>query len=367
MPFLRNVLKDLVDKRLWPVAALLVAALVAVPVVLGRSGDDATTTAALPATGAGTSTNENASVTLETTPDDTRHDGGQLRDPVHAPKVTVKKVTDASSTTATATDATSAVSAPAGTGSTATATGGTSDATTTTGSSTSTGSTGSDTTKTTPKPKTTTTTGVAEDAKDTYHVSVRFGLDGGKLTTTRDVARLSPLPSATDPFFVYLGVLETTATKKEKRAVFVVTSDATPNGEGSCHPTKNDCESVELTVGQTVYFDYTDATGKVSQYELQLAGIHKTEIKSEAKASAAIARHSVAGTELLRDAATRNVRFAAGARAYRYLPAAGLLQRAKRKHITATAAAAGAIPGIELVDAKDQPGLPVWRSPEKDK
>jgi len=372
MPFLRNVLKDLVDKRLWPVAALLVAALVAVPVVLGRSGDDATTTAALPATGAGTSTNENASVTLETTPDDTRHDGGQLRDPFHAPKVTVKKVTDASSTTAIATDATSAVAAPAATGSTptATVTGGTSDATTTTSSSPSSGSTGasgSDTTETTPKPKTTTTTGVAEDAKDTYHVSVRFGRDGGKLTTTRDVARLSPLPSATDPFFVYLGVLETTATKKEKRAVFVVTSDATPNGEGACHPTKNDCESVELTVGQTVYFDYTDATGKVSQYELQLAGIHKTEIKSEAKASAAIARHSIAGTELLRDAATRNVRFAAGARAYRYLPAAALLQRAKRKHITAKAAAAGAIPGIELVDAKDQPGLPVWRSPEKHK
>ena len=118
MPFLRNVLKDLVDKRLWPVAALLVAALVAVPVVLGRSGDDATTTAALPATGAGTSTNENASVTLETTPDDTRHDGGQLRDPFHAPKVTVKKVTNASATTDTG--APSAVSTPAATGSTST-------------------------------------------------------------------------------------------------------------------------------------------------------------------------------------------------------------------------------------------------------
>jgi hypothetical protein len=197
-------------------------------------------------------------------------------------------------------------------------------------------------------------------------VSVRYGTDDEHLTTKRDVARLSPLPSATDPFFVYLGVLEATKAK-EKRAVFIVSSDADPLGEGACHPTAQDCQSIELTVGQTAYFNYTAPSGVVTQYVLQLAGIHKTEIKSEAKASAAIARHSVAGTELLRDAATRNVRFAAGARAYRYLPAAGLLKRAKRKHITAKAAAAGAIPGIELVDAEDQPGLPVWRSPEKDK
>jgi hypothetical protein len=373
MPFLRNVLKDLVDKRLWPVAALLVAALVAVPVVLGRSGDDAATTASLPATGAavGTGTNEKASVTLETTPDDTRHDGGSLRDPFHAPKLTLKKVTDASP--AAAAEATGAATAavPATTGSSATpaATGG-SSVTTTTGSSgsSSDSSTGDSapTTKPAKSTKTITSAPVAEDKKDTYHVSVRFGTDDEHLTTKRDIARLSPLPSATDPFFVYLGVLEATKAK-EKRAVFIVSSDADPLGEGACHPTAQDCQSVELTVGQTAYFNSTAPNGVVSQYVLQLAGIHKTEIASEAKASAAIARHSVTGTELLRDAATRNVRFAAGARAYRYVPARGLLQRAKRRHITAKAAAAGAIPGIELVDAKDQPGLPVWRSPENDK
>ena len=54
-----------------------------------------------------------------------------------------------------------------------------------------------------------------------------------------------------------------------------------------------------------MYFDSTAPDGKVTQYQLQLAGIHKTEMKSEAKASAAFARHSVAGAELLRDAATR--------------------------------------------------------------
>jgi len=376
MKQLRDLLSDLVERRLWPVALALVVALVAIPVVLGRGGTSAPP--ATPATGAtadaGTGstagTADKAEVTLDTSIPAEHETADTVRSPFKAPTIKITKTTSAdtvpaagesTSSDTTSGGATAVTPVPTDTGSTPS--GGT---TTPTGSTDTTPSTGTDTTKTT-KSKPTTTTGVAEDAKDTYHVSVRFGLDGGELTTTRDVARLSPLPSATDPFFVYLGVLETTATKKEKRAVFVVTSDAAPNGEGACHPTKNDCESVELTVGQTVYFDYTDATGKVSQYELQLAGIHKTKIKSEAKASAAIARHSVAGTELLRDAATRNVRFAAGARAYRYLPAAGLLQRAKRKHITAKAAAAGAIPGIELVDAKDQPGLPVWRSPEKHK
>src|ERR671933_400475 len=37
MKLVRNVLQDLIDKKLWPVAVALVAGLVAVPVVLGGS------------------------------------------------------------------------------------------------------------------------------------------------------------------------------------------------------------------------------------------------------------------------------------------------------------------------------------------
>lgn len=238
---------------------------------------------------------------------------------------------------------------------------------------TATPSTGTSSGTVTTKPKTTTsksepkTTAApkADDASDTYHVSLRFGVNGGELKTLRDVARLSALPSVTDPFFVYLGVIET-ATTHEKRAVFLVSSDATPTGEGACHPTKEDCQSVELAVGQTMFFDLAAPNGGPgTQYQLELAGIHKTEVSTEAKASAAFARHSVAGAELLSDAAKRNVRAAAGARAYRYIPATGLLQRAKRKHVTARAAAAGTmIPGLALVSRKDQPGIPVWHSPK---
>ena len=204
----------------------------------------------------------------------------------------------------------------------------------------------------------------ADDAQDTYHVDLAFGVNGGPAKAINDVARLSPLPSLTDPFFVYLGVIETKA--REKRAVFLVSSDATPNGEGSCHPTTNDCQSVELAKGQTAFFDYVGPDGTSTQYQLTLARIRKTAIHAEAKAAAAIARHSGAGAELLRDAAVRNVRAAGGARAYRYVPALGTLVRAKRKHVSARAAAAGKlIPGLALVDRRHQPGLPVWHSPKK--
>jgi hypothetical protein len=365
MPFLRNVLKDLVEKRLWPVALLLVGALVAAPMLLGRSAGDS----AAPATpgssatanvaGAG-GTASKAAVTLETDPSDAEHTAGKVRDPFRAPKAKAKKATNADAATPAATPAPTAVTG--GTTTSAPDTSAPSGSSSTGSSSTGTTSTGSAKPKTTTKPKT--TAPKAEDAKDTYHVSLRISTDGGELKTIRDVARLSPLPSVTDPFFAFLGVIETKTTH-EKRAVFVVSSDVTPLGDGSCHPTKQDCESVELANGDSMYFSYTKPDGTPGQYELQLAGIHKTEVTSQAKAAAAIARHSVAGAELLRDAATRNVRAAGGARAYRYLPAVGLLVRAKRAKVTAKAAAAGEVPGMELVDRKHQPGLPVWHSPKK--
>jgi hypothetical protein len=379
----RNLVQDLVERRLWPVALLLAVALAAVPVVLGRGGDDAASTAALPAapaTGTGTGAAEKAEITIDTSVPAVRDRAGRLRNPFKSPASATPKVTATAGDTASSdgsvatgdstSAATSAPSASTDPGSTGAGAAGTTSAgssgsgTTSTGSSdTTSGGTGTTKPKTTPKTKTTPTAPTAEDTSDTYHVSVRFGVDGGNLTTIRDVARLSPLPSVTDPFFVYLGVLKV-STSNTKRAVFIVSSDATPNGEGACHPTKQDCEAVELTVGQTAYFDATTPDGKVTQYELQLAGIHKTVVKSEAKASAAFARHSVAGAELLRDGATQKVRSAAGARAYRYLPGAGLLVRAKRKHVAARAAAAGTlVPGLALLGRRHQPGIPVWHSP----
>jgi hypothetical protein len=373
MTFIRATLRDLIQRRLWPVALLLAIALAAVPVVLGRGGDDAasTVTPPVPSTTADNGDSQKAEVTLDTSVPADRDRAGSVRDPFKGLSSTsdaATSQTDDATLPGTSSSSDAPAPAPASASptpsTTSDATPATTPSTTSTPSTTTTPST-STKPKTTTKAKKTTTAPKAEDKTDTYHVSLRFGVNGGKLTTIRDVARLSPLPSVTDPFFVYLGVIEVKA-KSEKRAVFIVSSDATPNGEGACHPTTQDCETVELTVGQTAFFDYTAPNGQVTQYELQLAGIHKTAVKAEAKAAAAFARHSVAGAELVRDAATRNARAAAGARAYRYLPGAGLLVRAKRKHVTAQAAAAtGLVPGLALVDRRRQPGIPVWHSPKK--
>lgn len=371
MPFLKNVAKDLVEKRLWPLAVLLVAALVAVPVLVSRGGAapaPAPAPVAEPTGGTGGPADAptTSRVTLATG-DDVEHDHGAVRDPFRVSGAAKARTSSpATAAAAPSSSGASAVTASKSAGPTAAAP---SPARSPSAASPATsparrGAGGATTTrpKATPK-KATTTKPAAEDPTDTYHVSLRFGVDGGKLKTIKDVARLSPLPSETDPFFVFLGVLTTAA--KEKRAVFMVSSDATPTGEGACHPTKNDCETVELTKGQTVFFDYTAPDGTPTQYQLELVGIHRTAVTSAAKAQAAFARHSAVGQELLRDAAVRNVRAAAGARAYRYLPATGLLVRAKRRHVTAKAAAAGAIPGIALADRKDQPGIPVWRAPAR--
>jgi hypothetical protein len=369
MKHVRTLIQDLIERRLWPVALLLAVALAAVPMVLGRSGDAATGTAALPTTPATDGGTQKATVTLDTSVPADIDRRGARRNPFKAPASAKAKSDPQVATPSSSSSTDSTTKAPASADQTVTS-GGSSAAPSTSSATNSTGSTssGTATTKTTTsKSKSKTTTAPkADDASDTYHVSLRFGVNGGELKTLRDVARLSALPSVTDPFFVYLGVM-VTATTHEKRAVFLVSSDATPTGEGACHPTKEDCQSVELAVGQTMFFDLASPNGGPgTQYQLELAGIHKTEVSTEAKASAAFARHSAAGAELLGDAAKRNVRAAAGARAYRYIPATGLLERAKRKHVTARAAAAGTmVPGLALVSRKDQPGIPVWHSPKR--
>jgi len=374
---IRTLFGDLVARRLWPVALLLVVALAAVPVVLGRGGDaiPAAAVPPTPAAGATSAAPEKAAVTLDTSAPANRDRSEHFRNPFRAPAQHAPTTAAAATTPAAAVPATPSASTPTAprTPSAVPSRRSASPASPApTGSASPSSAPASNAKPKTPttnpkpspaKPKPSTAAPKANDPTDTYYVSLRFGRNAGKLTTLRDIARLSPLPSVTDPFFVYLGILETTTHKK--RAVFLVSSDATPNGEGSCHPTKTDCESVELAVDETAFFDYTAPDGTVTQYQLELAGIHKTAVKSVAKATAAVARHSVAGAELLTDAAKRNVRAAAGARAYRYVPGAGLLVRAKRKHVTAKAAAAGKlIPGLALLSRKLQPGIAVWRSPK---
>ena len=231
MSFLRNLLADLVEKRLWPVAAALVMALVAVPVLLGGGGSASTPAPvaglATPGGAPGASVGR-AQVALETDAAGADH-AGKSRDPFVQHKVAKTATTgalvgaDLSSKAATGDVPQVSTTLPsAGTG--------------TGGASPGTGSTGTGDTKTPAKP------GPKADPS-LYRVDLSFG-PTGKQKSYSDLERLAPLPDADNPFLVFLGVLD-----DGKTAVFLVSSDATANGDGVCKPDPTSCETIEMKAG----------------------------------------------------------------------------------------------------------------------
>ncbi len=273
MTLLRNIFQDLVDKKLWPIAAALVVALLAMPILLGGGAEPVAEQAAVPAPAAQAANappGARAAISLQQEATARRNRGGKRRNPFvqqHLPKSTV--VAEAADTVK---DLASALG-----GDTKSDAGG--------------GGTGSTpTTNTTPAKK----QADKPEASDLYRVNLRFG-EAGQTRLRRNVARLSPLPSSTDPFFIFLGVLE-----DGKTAVFLVSSDAVASGDGKCRPTKDLCETLELKVGDSEFFDVAAGTGGVVQYQLDLVSIRRKKASSAKSARASHLRESTAGREYLR-------------------------------------------------------------------
>jgi len=235
MSVVRNAISELVDRRLWPLAVVLLAAVVAIPVLLTKHASSTApvgAVAAAPPPVAG-----QPAVQLET------NDGGpvvgRLRDPFrqqHLPK--------SSSSTSPA----SALGpAHASTGSTV----GTS-----TGSAPSPSSGGSS-----PTPPAT-HRAPTQTSTPTSVLQVRFGVAHGALRKY-DVRAGGPLPSATNPLLVYLGQV------KGGQSSFLVSSDAQPQGDGRCSPDRSICSTLYMKAGDTEFFDVTGPGGTV-QYELEV-------------------------------------------------------------------------------------------------
>jgi hypothetical protein len=319
---LRNLIADLVAKRLWPVAVALAVGLVAVPVVLGRG---AAAPAPAPASAVAQAPvgapSSRAAVTLEQTPSTARRDIGSVRNPFKAPKSATPAKT-----------ATPAASTPAASGDTSTSPGGGSSA-----------PTGGDNSTTTTKPSTPST----PDPIDTYRLTLRFGQAGDR-KVHKDVARLTPLPSLDQPFFVFMGVL-----KDGKTAVFLVSSDVTATGDGTCKPTAASCQTIELKEGDTEFFDLA-VDGVPVQYQLDIIHLRKNDTQSATAAAASAQRHSKAGAALLRGAHMAAAASFQGLAAYRWLPAAGLLEAVPEKALAHGASTAAGKAEVPIV------GEPVW-------
>jgi hypothetical protein len=233
MSVARGIWSDLVDKRLWPVALALVVAAVAIPVLLHKPADKVTAgptarEAAAPGLSAGSSISlnqEHAQGLLV---------GGRMHDPfrqLHLPKATTTGSTSALGP-AQASGATSTTSSGQGGGGTSPSGGGG-------------------------------TSGGGHKQANTAKVRVAFGKTGGSLKTY-SLVPLTPLSSASDPVLVFLGVQ-----KDGKTAAFLVSSDAAPQGDGNCSPSRSVCATLTVRAGDTVFIDVAASGGNV-QYELDV-------------------------------------------------------------------------------------------------
>jgi hypothetical protein len=229
----RNIWSDLVDKRLWPVALVLVVALVAIPVVLAKPApkgptartSEASTSAPPPLTASPASIRSNTGGAPVL---------GKFKDPFRQQHL-VKPPTVPSAASSTG----------AGTGD-ATFSGG--------GSGGSSGSSGG-------------SDGGSSDDETVTKLEVKFGRAGGK-RTVREITIGSPLPASTNPLIVFLDF-----GSDGTRPVFLVSSDIVKTeGDGSCKPSKSVCSELSLDVGGTQFFDAQNG----DQYQLDVLSIVKS-------------------------------------------------------------------------------------------
>jgi len=129
-----------------------------------------------------------------------------------------------------------------------------------------------------------------------YSLVVRFGSSEGDSLERMSLARLKPLPSAEEPILVYLGVSE-----DKKSALFMVDSSVEADGDGNCKPRPTDCETIALREGETEFFDVLGEDGEpVAQYQLDLVKIRRSTTTSAAKAATARAKVSQSGRKVPR-------------------------------------------------------------------
>jgi hypothetical protein len=116
-----------------------------------------------------------------------------------------------------------------------------------------------------------------------HSLAVRFGDSSSDSLERMNVKRLEALPVGEEPLVVYLGVAD-----GGRSAVFMVDSSVRPDGDGACMPDPNTCETIHLREGETEFFDILGEDGEpVAQYQLDLVEIHAGKKSSPARTASA--------------------------------------------------------------------------------
>jgi hypothetical protein len=271
MSVLNNTWRYLVQRKLWPVAVLLLAALVAVPMLMAKAPEPAAAPPVV-ATKSSQSTLATEPIVALAGPGDRakrRHVLGSSKNPFK-PAVLPKPVKVPKAATAAPKQA--ATETPSSGGSTPPNVG---------------------VTPITPPTGTTT----PNKRFEMFELTVRFGASSADAELPRsDLKRLEALPSADLPVLVYLGVLD-----DEKTAVFLVDSGVVAQGDGACKPSRTSCETIHLKAGETEFFDVEGDDGlQTAQYQLDLVKIRHKSTTSAKKAKRSYARVSKAGKKIVR-------------------------------------------------------------------
>lgn len=293
---MRSLRRDLLEHKLWPLVALLVVAVIAIPVFMLKGAPAANGTPTplpphIPVTtpsAAGPVATVPVKVLVASVPRNPFASG----EPKLSTKPTSETKAPASTSTPTTTTSASTTTAPAAMVSpspAATPTTATPPATPVT----STPST-SPTTSTTPTsttPSTPTATPAAILSWTLYSVAVRFGKNTSVPIKT-DLARLTPLPSAKQPEVMFMGVMA-----GGQHAVFTLGAGITHTGPGLCRPDRTRCAAIVLQDGQTEQLTVpaADSAKAPRHLILRLVHVYSSVTHSRSTALAAYQRHSDAG------------------------------------------------------------------------
>ena len=284
MSLVERILGDLREKRLWPLAVVLVAGLVAVPLLLSKGSASAPPfVAQAPAASQSAPPAGVPVVSSSSTPA-----GGKLKGSPHNPFEQL--VHGAASGVASAISATTGTTTSAGsTGTSTTPASGTSSIATSTGTS-----------STTPTATTTIPTGTPKPPppglKSTQSYNVKLAITNplGGVDTISSLKRLSVLPSEQQALLVELGVL-----KGGNRVLFAVQPRAVVSGAGTCIPGPIDCEILSLPQDQTVTLGRQSSSGIQTVALFAVTGITAADHSSVSAANAARRVESPAGRAIL--------------------------------------------------------------------
>lgn len=256
--FLSDLWADLREKRLWPVAAALLAALVAVPLVVAKPAEDPP-----PATAPVVERSQLPDAGLKVlAAEDSAGRGSDLgvfdpKDPFRPPaKILAKKDEASSSSNSTAAGPSDSGSSAGGSGDSGKSAGGGS---TQGGSGGGGGGGGANPGKPTPKTE-----------RFTYVIDVTYA-HNGRTRRVRGMQRLDMLPNQSSPLLIFLGV-----DPRGNNAVFLVDSKLKGAGEGTCKPSEADCAFLSIGAGSEHEFTADDG----NTYGLRIDQIRRVKLKS---------------------------------------------------------------------------------------